>query len=65
MLVLHFGDVGGGLPNSYTYQIEAFSDATGGENFGAVPEPATWMMLVLGFGVVGYAVRRKTVLRYV
>lgn len=31
----------------------------------AVPEPATWAMMILGFGLVGYAMRRKTVLRYV
>lgn len=27
----------------------------------AVPEPATWGMMLLGFGVVGYALRRRTV----
>jgi hypothetical protein len=26
---------------------------------GAVPEPATWMMMILGFGAVGYAARRR------
>lgn len=26
---------------------------------GAVPEPSTWMMLILGFGAVGYAMRRR------
>lgn len=31
----------------------------------AVPEPATWAMMILGFGVVGYSLRRKTVLRFV
>ncbi|MBB5685487.1 PEPxxWA-CTERM sorting domain-containing protein [Sphingobium boeckii] len=25
----------------------------------AVPEPATWAMMLIGFGVVGYAMRRK------
>jgi PEP-CTERM motif len=25
----------------------------------AVPEPATWMMMILGFGFVGAAVRRR------
>ena len=32
---------------------------------GAVPEPGTWMMMILGFGAVGYAMRRRTVPRYV
>ncbi len=27
---------------------------------GAVPEPATWAMMVLGFGLVGASVRRRT-----
>lgn len=27
---------------------------------GAVPEPATWAMMILGFGVVGGAMRRRT-----
>ena len=30
----------------------------------AVPEPATWAMMILGFGVVGYAMRRRPNLRY-
>ncbi len=27
--------------------------------FGAVPEPATWGMMVVGFGMIGYATRRR------
>lgn len=27
----------------------------------AVPEPATWMLMILGFGVVGYGLRRRSV----
>ena len=26
---------------------------------GAVPEPTTWMMMLLGFGAIGFAVRRR------
>lgn len=26
---------------------------------GAVPEPATWMMMLLGFGAIGFSIRRK------
>ena len=32
--------------------------------FAAVPEPATWAMLILGMGVVGGAMRRGTRTRY-
>lgn len=35
-----------------------YSLAQGGEA-AAVPEPATWMMLLMGFGAVGFALRRK------
>ncbi|WP_156025906.1 PEPxxWA-CTERM sorting domain-containing protein [Sphingomonas phyllosphaerae] len=31
----------------------------------AVPESATWVMMILGFGVVGYAMRRKPALQLV
>jgi len=34
----------------------------GGEiraNLGAVPEPASWAMMVVGFGLVGSAIRRR------
>lgn len=33
--------------------------ASGGGAPGAIPEPATWAMLVLGFGGIGAAVRRR------
>jgi len=31
----------------------------GNLNFAAVPEPATWLMMILGFGLVGGVMRRK------
>lgn len=50
-----------------TIQIDGFSRGNG--SFGgnatftpaitAVPEPSTWAMLILGFGVVGYSLRRR------
>jgi len=33
------------------------------DNFNAVPEPATWGLLILGFGMTGAAVRRRRVAR--
>ncbi|WP_081668621.1 PEPxxWA-CTERM sorting domain-containing protein [Sphingomonas phyllosphaerae] len=53
-----------------TYNLRGFGSSSGGSltitNLAAsVPEPASWMMMILGFGVVGYAMRRKTVLRFV
>ena len=35
-----------------------FRFTSSGATSGAVPEPATWAMLMLGFGAVGYALRR-------
>lgn len=47
---------GFGVKGGYTVTIAAVA--------AAVPEPATWAMMILGFGLVGYAVRRRAV-RYV
>ena len=30
-------------------------------SFNAVPEPATWALMIAGFGLTGYAMRRRTV----
>ena len=38
------------FPNSSTLTITSE---------GAAPEPATWMMLIVGFGAVGHALRRR------
>ncbi len=32
---------------------------TGRDLFGAIPEPATWGMMILGFGLIGGAMRRR------
>ena len=49
-----FSLTSGGDPNDYTGQF-SFSSVTA-----AVPEPATWGMLVLGFGVMGGAMRTRS-----
>jgi hypothetical protein len=63
-LLVNFSEVSNGnLPTDYTYTISAFSDANRGENFGgagAVPEPASWAMMIAGFGLVGGAMRRRS-----
>lgn len=45
----------------YSVRLSAaeFSSLTG-----AVPEPGTWAMMILGFGVAGYALRRRTRVRF-
>ena len=35
------------------------STYTGDISFAAVPEPSTWAMMLLGFGAVGFAMRRR------
>jgi hypothetical protein len=56
---------------SYTFSITG--DGAGGlpaglyvaATTGAVPEPATWAMLIAGFGMVGAAMRRRAAVRSV
>ena len=48
-----------------TYQLSQFQSGTAGVLVisgvgGAVPEPATWALLILGFGLTGAAMRRRT-----
>ena len=43
----------GNNPNS------VFSEITSYETAGAVPEPATWMMMLLGLAGVGFSMRRR------
>lgn len=41
----------------------AFVTASSSAATAPVPEPATWVMLILGFGVVGAAIRRRATVR--
>jgi hypothetical protein len=51
-----------GFTNS-TFTDSAFINATINSfvvsQFGAVPEPATWAMMILGMGVIGFMMRRR------
>jgi len=47
----------GGTANQTGYDNITFGSATPGG--GAVPEPGTWAMMLLGFGGVGIALRRR------
>ena len=60
---------GGALPNFGTYKYYDFAStsASGGKNYllgsvtltPAVPEPATWAMMLVGFGGIGFTMRRR------
>lgn len=52
----------GGFPNSYECNnCGSVRNVTAGvATTGAVPEPASWALLVVGFGLVGVATRRRT-----
>lgn len=56
-----FGGTGAVLTNGYSYaQIAPQNQATVNAGFvTAVPEPATWAMMVAGFGTLGAALRRR------
>ncbi len=43
--------------------FDAFSNAPLLLSVTAVPEPGTWAMLILGFGIAGFALRRRTAVR--
>ena len=54
-LILHFGATTAPLTSSedYNFTVTAFSDANGGENFGATPLPATLPLFTTGLGALG------------
>jgi hypothetical protein len=48
-----------GLTGPYTVTGGDFNASVTGTFAGAVPEPATWAVLIAGFGMVGFAARRR------
>jgi hypothetical protein len=50
-------------PGTYTVSIEDISDveypASVGYRLDSVPEPATWALFLTGFGLAGFALRRR------
>lgn len=50
---------GTGLTDARTRPSLVSIDFAGNINAPAVPEPATWAMMILGFGTIGFAVRRR------
>ena len=56
--------IGNGFPATLTgwsYENTGAAIAVGATAANAVPEPATWAMMMLGFGTMGFAMRRKIV----
>lgn len=61
---VHYGyaEVNGAQLVSYGYETAAdTSILTGAQQVAAVPEPATWGMIILGMGAIGFAMRRRKV----
>ncbi|WP_126174517.1 PEPxxWA-CTERM sorting domain-containing protein [Altericroceibacterium xinjiangense] len=56
----------GAVPSAFPTGSGTFEYSYAGEGFtmpvtfsSAIPEPGTWLMMILGFGAVGFAVRRR------
>lgn len=59
---VQFSGTGGHLISSATFNNVPTTDAFESANFSvtaAVPEPATWAMMLIGFGAVGATMRRR------
>ncbi|HEX7947292.1 MAG TPA: PEPxxWA-CTERM sorting domain-containing protein, partial [Phenylobacterium sp.] len=54
------------IPGGANFGIPTFQDGTlrfvSIDTTGGVPEPATWAMMILGFGGIGAVLRRRRVL---
>ena len=46
----------GGRSQSWAFDVLGVDTAT---QVGAVPEPGTWAMMLMGFGATGFAMRRR------
>ncbi|QYE33619.1 PEPxxWA-CTERM sorting domain-containing protein (plasmid) [Polymorphobacter sp. PAMC 29334] len=57
-ILLHAGDfLDYGVNNAGNF----YNDSTGlSLTFAAVPEPASWALMIVGFGLVGFSARRRT-----
>ena len=53
----------GGNNQGYGYAFDIINFSLGSPTAGAVPEPATWAMMLLGFGMVGFAMRKRSNVR--
>jgi hypothetical protein len=51
--------VGSGIGAGYTAYADNVTANGTTYNFEAVPEPATWAMMIMGFGAAGSVVRRR------
>ena len=49
----------GGVANQIVFDDITFGSEIPGRGNNAVPEPATWAMMLMGFGAAGFAMRRR------
>ena len=48
-----------GVSGAFTLEATGPGTASFGNRVGAVPEPSTWAMMLVGFGAVGFSMRRR------